>query len=46
MWLMLGTILDVATTSLYFTWLLSFLTWGTDVDELTYRQHRPIECGY
>jgi hypothetical protein len=27
-WLVLGTVLEEATTLLFFTWLLSFPTWG------------------
>jgi hypothetical protein len=31
--------LCVAATLLYFTWLLSFPTWGANVDGLAYRLH-------
>jgi hypothetical protein len=47
-WLETGIILDVATASLYFAWLLSFLMWGgggAGVDGLTCHLHRRMDCG-
>jgi hypothetical protein len=43
-WLVPGMVLGMATTLLYFTWLLSFPMWG-DVDRLVCRLYLPMECG-
>jgi hypothetical protein len=46
MWLVPGMVLGVATAFLYFAWLLSFPTWGADVDGLACRLHWPTDYGW
>jgi hypothetical protein len=45
MWLVPQMALGVATSLLYFTWLLSFHTWRANMDELAYCLYRPMNYG-
>jgi hypothetical protein len=38
--------LETLLCDIVFTWLLSLLTWGIDVDGLTSPLHRPMTCSH
>jgi hypothetical protein len=44
-WRVPETVLGVATVLLYFAWLLSFPTWGADVDGIACHPHWSMDCG-